>query len=198
MAMENASPASDSLRMLESLGPLPEPAARPFFVAVSGLPGTGKSYFCHKLVERLPVVLLESDALRKMLFEAHAYSAEESAHLFRAIHALIERLLSKGMSVVLDATNLSEHNREYLYSIYSIADRLSVKLTLVRVSAPAGVVRERLEKRQAARSGKSDADWEVYQKMKTSAEEICRKHFTMDTSRDISPAIDMVVREALR
>ena len=139
--------------------------------------------------------MLESDALRKTLFEAPAYSAEESAHLFRAIHTLIEGLLLKGMSVVLDATNLSEHNRE---SLYRIADGMGSKLILVRVSAPAEVVRERLKKRQAARSGKSDADWEVYQKMKTSVEKIRRKHYTVDTSRDISPAIDRVVREALR
>ena len=193
--MENANLVSASLRLLESLGPLPEPAARPFFIAVSGLPGTGKSYFCRKLAERLPVVLLESDALRKTIFAASSYSAEESTHLFRAIHTLIERLLSKGISVVLDATNLSERNREYLYSI---ADRLGVKLILVRISAPAEVVRKRLEQRRTFPSETSDADWAVYEKMKTSVEKIRRKHYSVDTSKDISSAIGRIVQEALR
>jgi predicted kinase len=195
VAVENASLVSASLRLLESLGPLPEPAARPFFIAVSGLPGTGKSYFCRKLVERLPAVLFQSDALRKTIFAAPSYSAEESTHLFRAIHTLIERLLSKGISVVLDATNLSERNREYLYSI---TDRLGAKLILVRISAPAEVVRERLEKRRAVPSETSDADWTVYEKMKTSVEKIRRKHYSVDTSKDISSAIDRIAREALR
>jgi len=39
-----------------------------FFLMCSGLPGTGKSYFCNKLVEGLPSIILESDALRKEFF----------------------------------------------------------------------------------------------------------------------------------
>jgi len=195
VAVESASLVSAGVGLLESLGPLPEPAAKPFFIAVSGLPGTGKSYFCRRLVEKLPAVLLESDALRKALFPAPSYSAAESASLFRSVHALIERLLAKGISVVLDATNLSERNREYLYNI---ADKAGARLILVQVSAPPRLVRERLEKRQEAASEKSDADWQVYEKMKASVEKIQRKHYVVDTSKDISPAVERIVREALR
>ncbi len=195
MAVGNARLVFDSLRLLESLGPLPEPVAEPFFIAVSGLPGTGKSYFCRRLVEKLPAVLLESDALRKALFASPAYSSEESNHLFRDIHLLVERLLMKGIPVILDATNLSEKNREYLYSI---ADRLKVKLILVRVSAPPELVRQRLQSRQADPTNKSDADWDIYRRMQPTEEEIRRKHYTIDTSQDISSIIDKIVREALR
>jgi hypothetical protein len=119
--------------------------AKPTLVAVSGLPGTGKSYFSTKLAERLPFVILESDALRKILFPRPTYSAEESAWLFRVVHRLIERLLRRGIPVILDATNLSERHREYLYSI---AEHLNVKLILVRVEAPPGLVAGRLHQRQ--------------------------------------------------
>ena len=61
---------SDVERLSEGLGELPEPMVEPAFIAVSGLPGAGKSYFCSKLVERLPSVILESDALRKALFSS--------------------------------------------------------------------------------------------------------------------------------
>lgn len=195
MAADNARLVSDSLRLLESLGKLPEPAAKPFLIAVSGLPGTGKSNFCRLLAERLPVALMESDALRKTLFPTPAYSFEESSYLFRAIHVLLERLLARGISVVLDATNLSERNREYLYSI---ADRLGVRLILVQVSAPPELVRQRLEQRKTVPDSKSDADWEVYRKMQTTAEGIRRRHYGVDTSQDIKPILDKVVREALR
>lgn len=194
MAVENARLVSDSLRLLESLGPLPEPAAEPFFIAVSGLPGTGKSYLCRRLAEKLPAVLLESDAIRKTLFTSPAYSSEESNHLFRDIHLLVERLLSKGISAILDATNLSERNREYLYSI---ADRLKVKLILVRVSAPSELVRQRLQSRQSDPTNKSDADWAIYRRMQPTEEKIRRKHYTIDTSQDISSTIDKIAREAL-
>jgi predicted kinase len=195
--VEDSRLLSDVQRLTEGLGELPEAVVEPAFIAVSGLPGTGKSYFCHKLVERLPFIILESDALRKELFPQPSYSPEESARLFRALHLLIERLLKRGISLILDATNLSERFRERLYSI---ADRLGVRLILVRVEAPPEVVYQRLKVRQEAASpeNKSDADWAVYQRMRATAEEMRRNHYAVDTSRDITPVLDKVVREVRR
>jgi len=192
--MEYAQLATDVERLAESLRQLPEPVVEPAFIAVSGLPGTGKSYFCNKLAERLPLVILESDALRNVLFTSPSHSSKESSYLFRIIHLLIEKLLKKGISLVLDATNLSERYREYLYSI---ADRLEVKLVLVRVEAPPQVVRERLKTRQEGVSlvDESDADWTVYKRMKPSVQKIHRNHYAVDTSRDITPVLDKIVRE---
>jgi len=190
--VENAQLVSDVERLSESLGQLPEPAAEPALIAVSGLPGTGKSYFCSRLAERLPFVILESDALRKALFSSPSYSAKESSQLFRAIHLLVEGLLRRGISLILDATNLSERNREYLYSI---VDRLDVKLVLVRVEAPAEVVRQRLENRLENTGSKSDADWAIYRRMRPSVQKIRRNHYAVDTSRDIAPVLDKIVKE---
>ena len=193
--MEDAQLVSDVQLLTESLGQLPEPVVKPAFIAVSGLPGTGKSYFCSKLAERLPFVILESDALRKVLFPSPGYSSLESSHLFQAIHLLIKRLLGKGVPLILDATNLSERYRERLYSI---ADHLDAKLVLVRVEAPPQVVRERLKARQGNPGNKSDADWEIYQRMKLSVQKIQRNHYAVDTSKDITPVLDKVVREVRR
>ena len=195
--MEDSQLISDVQRLTDSLGQLPEPVVKPAFIAVSGLPGTGKSHFCSKLAERLSFVILESDALRKALFSSPSYSSPESAHLFRAVHLLIERLLKKGVSLILDATNLSERYRERLYNI---ADRLDVKLILVRVEAPPQVVYERLKSRQeeANPESKSDADWGVYQRMKSAVQKIRRNHYAVDTSRDITPVLDKIVREVRR
>lgn len=193
--MDDTQLISDVERLAESLGELPEPVVKPAFIAVSGLPGTGKSYFCSKLAERLPFVILESDALRKVLFPSPSYSPQESSRLFQACHHLIEKLLKRGIPVILDATNLSERYRERLYSI---ADHLGAKLILVRVEAPPEVVRERLKTRLGNPEGKSDADWEVYKKMKPRVQKISRNHYAVDTSRDITPALDKIVREAER
>ena len=195
--MEDSQLISDVQRLTDSLGQLPEPIVKPAFIAVSGLPGTGKSHFCSKLAERLPFVIVESDALRKALFSSPSYSAPESSRLFRALHLLIERLLKKGVSLILDATNLSERYRERLYNI---ADRLDVKLILVRVEAPPQVVYERLKSRQeeANPESKSDADWGVYQRMKSTVQKIRRNHYAVDTSRDITPVLDKIVREVKR
>ncbi|MFH1032046.1 MAG: ATP-binding protein [Chloroflexota bacterium] len=193
--MGNALLIDDAEKLSDSLGQLPESVASPAFVVVSGLPGTGKSYFCRKLTEKFPFIILESDALRKALFSSPNYSAEESSRLFQAIHNLIERLLKKGISVILGATNLSERNREYLYSI---AEHAGIKLIIVRVEAPPELVQARLSRRQEDKESKSEADWTVYQKMKPTVEKISHRHYVVDTSRDITPVLEKIAREIRR
>ncbi len=183
----------DVARLAESLGPLPEAVARPVLIAVSGLPGTGKSYVATRLAEKTNSIVLESDALRKVLFESPTYSAEESTRLFRAINRLAEELLKKGVPVVIDSTNLNERDREYLYHI---ADHTRAKLVLVKVTAPPELVRQRLERRPLEPS-RSDADWSVYERMAASVDEIWRQHYVVDTSQDVMPVLDKIAREAV-
>ena len=176
---------------------MPEPLARVVLIVVSGLPGTGKSYFSRRMAERVPVAIVETDAMRKVLILSPTYSGIESARLFRACHTLIEDLLRGGVSVLFDATNLVENNRERLYNI---ADRTNAKLILVRVEAPPEVVSERLRKREEgdAQDDNSTADLSVYRRMAHSVEPIRRNHFAVDTSRDITPVIERVAREMNR
>src|SRR5512136_2730871 len=129
--MMKATRLADDVSVLkQNLPPLPEAMANPALIVVTGLPGTGKSYFCRKLSEKIDLVILESDNLRKLLFSTPSYSREESTQLFRACHGLVEELLRKGISVVLDATNLEEHNRERLYHI---AEQSGARLIIVRM-----------------------------------------------------------------
>lgn len=191
--MEQSQLSRDLDRLKQSLGALPEAVANPAFVVVSGLPGTGKSFFCRRLAEKLPFYILESDAMRRALFPSPDYNAAESARLFAACHNLIEELLGKGVPLIFDATNLSERHRERLYHI---SDRTGARLILVRVEAPPTVVYERLRARSEGDNpeNKSDAGWEVYSQMKPGVEKIQRNHFVVDTSRDITPVIDKIIR----
>jgi predicted kinase len=189
--------SADVQVLKQALAELPEPIARPFLIVISGLPGTGKSYFSRRLAEAWPCLIVESDALRKALFPVPSYNARESECLFQALHLLIEELLSKGIPVLLDATNLIEYHREHLYRI---ADRLGLKLIIVRVEAPAEVVRERLQRRAQGTDfqDNSDAGWTIYQRMKPKVEQIRRRHFAVNTARDITPVINKIIRELKR
>ncbi|MDD5339100.1 MAG: ATP-binding protein [Dehalococcoidales bacterium] len=195
--METLQVIADARRLAQTFPNLPEPEARPAAVIVSGLPGTGKSFFCRQLAARLPFVILESDAIRKKLFANPTYSAAESAYLFRAIHCLMENFLQKGIPVILDATNLNRKHRERLYSI---VDRNHAKVIIVQMKTPAEVVQKRLKDRVNGNGNgdNSTADWSVYKKMRPTVEKIDRRHFTVDTSKDVTPSIMKIVKEASR
>lgn len=187
----------DVKELRQNLNGLPQPQTEPPFIMVSGLLGIGKSFFCRRLAERLPYLILASDTLRKVLFPYPQYEESENKRLFSACHVLIEGLLREGIPVIFDATNLLEQHREYLYRT---AERPEVKLILVWVEAPTEVVRQRLLAREklAMPENDSEAGREVYNKMKPRGEKISRSHLVVDTSQDITAVIDKIVRATKR
>jgi len=106
----------DIEKLRQSFDSLPPPQIKPSFVIVSGLPGSGKSFFCHRLAENLPSLILSNAALRRLLFPYPRYNESENKRLFPACHALIEEFLTKGIPTIFDATNLMERNREHFLS----------------------------------------------------------------------------------
>lgn len=182
----------DIAKLAESLVDVPA-SGRTSLVVVAGLPGSGKSHFSRELAGRRPLAHLDSDALRRALFERPTHSAEESARLFAAVHALFERLLSRGVSVIVDATSAREAHRRLLYEI---AERAGAGLVVVETDAPPDVAIERLTAR-ARRDDPGDASEAtvaVYNRMRAAWEPIERPHVRVDTSKDLEPAIEEVLR----
>lgn len=174
------------------LGELPAARPRPALVLVAGLPGTGKSQFSLEVRLRTGAVILESDAIRRLLFERPSYSWFESRRVFSALHAAVERLLDAGISCIVDATNVAEAYRQPLYDI---AERHGAKLIVVEVTAPPEVAIARLSERAVAPEKLSEADVAVYERMQQAWEEIGREHFVVDTSKPMDEAADAVARE---
>ncbi|MBM4430893.1 MAG: ATP-binding protein [Chloroflexi bacterium] len=173
------------------LPPDVETTAYPVFIMMSGLPGSGKSYLSQRLAKALSAVIVESDRVRKALFPEPTYTAEESAVVHRVCQEVIRRLLTRGVQVIFDATNLIEFQRE---ALYSLAERSDASLLIVRTVAPEPVIKERLERRKLYPGDASDADWQVYRRMLESEQRIARSHLCIDTSQDIDEAIRRIVR----
>ena len=181
-------------RIVASLAPLPPPRRAPALTVLSGLPGSGKSTVAEALRKRVSVALVQSDRVRKLLIAEPLYTTDESARVFGAIHAVLERLLSGGISVILDATTLQEQQRAPLAGI---ASRTGARLILVWVYASDAEVRRRLAARHQGRRSAydvSDADVEIYEMMRERVEPIRGPHWRIDTGRNIERVVDALAR----
>jgi aminoglycoside phosphotransferase family enzyme/predicted kinase len=135
-------------------------------VLVGGPPGTGKTTLAGHIADRLGMVVLSSDPLRKQLaglsphesaasaFEEGIYTAEWSDRTYAELTRRAEVLLGRGESVVLDASWADPAQRR---RAVDLATRTSSQLVSLRCQLDA----ETADARIRARSGASDADTDV-------------------------------------
>ncbi len=184
----------DVRRILAAVRPGASRAGRATLTVLVGLPASGKSWVADELRARTGAVVLESDALRRLLFPRPTHAAVESQRLFAAIHDVIDQRLARGVPVVLDATNLIEAERAPLYEI---AARHRATLILVHVTASDTLIRRRLARREADGEGYSDADTLVYERMRSRTDKIQRPHHVVDTSQALEQALTAIAKEMI-
>ena len=169
--------------VLEALMPLPRARAWASLVVLVGPPGSGKSTLASRLADRTPIAVLSADAVRQRLAPVPDYSFGENQRVQRAIRAAIGELLHRNVSVVLDAPNLTEWERQPLYSI---AELHGARLVLVDVTAPTDVVMARLAggapPAADGMSGDPQSPRDVHLGHAMRREPITRDHMRVDTS----------------
>ncbi|MDP4129883.1 MAG: ATP-binding protein, partial [Bacteroidota bacterium] len=73
-------------------------------IIVSGLPGSGKSYFASRFAKLIQADYINSDRVRKNIFPASSYSEKENASVYDEMLELTRRSIRQKKNLVLDAT----------------------------------------------------------------------------------------------
>jgi predicted kinase len=149
-------------------------------ILVFGLPGSGKTYFASHLAKRLNAVHLSSDIVRQETGAWNKYSTASKESVYDALFEETRRNVLSGNTVVVDATFYRKKHRD---KFIKEAKRLAVRCKLIEVRAMEKTIRQRVSKPRAD----SQADFEVYKKIKGEFEPVTEDHLVLFSDKgDIS------------
>jgi len=151
-------------------------------VLFSGLPGVGKTLLANELAPLIKAIVLSTDKIRKDLISNPTYTEEEKELIYDVMLILAKYLHeAAGTNCLLDATfNTKESRRKAREKLESVSPE---QIYIIECICPEDIVLSRLK---ARKRDYSDADIDVYRKMKHEYEPVEEKerHIVADTSLD--------------
>ncbi|MBN2478546.1 AAA family ATPase [Candidatus Micrarchaeota archaeon] len=148
-------------------------------IMVCGLPSTGKTYLAKSIQRITGAEHISSDELRMELLEKRTYSAEEKKRVYEVMFERAEKAVMEGNNVILDATFYRKETRK---RVYNLAEKTNSIVKIIECAVNEGKVREWINKRAEEGDSKSEADFEVYLKIKKQFEPLDNEHYVLDTS----------------
>lgn len=161
-------------------------------IIVCGLPGVGKTTLSKEIAPLLNALILSTDKIRKDLFPRPNYSLRERRLVYDVLLLLTNYLNDAGVTCILDATFSQERSR------LEVKRRLNIpanEIHIVECVCPEKIVVDRLKNR---RHDFSDADINIYEKMKKIYEPVKEKHLTVDTSKISKNDISIIASKLLK
>jgi predicted kinase len=149
-------------------------------VLVCGLPATGKSTVSRNIAGKLKATILSTDIIRKQLFSSPTYTKEEKRIIYKVMFLVAEYLLRSDRNVVLDGTFYKSSLRQ---QVYNVSKRTGTRLAIVECRATNNNIKRRMGRRSKRKNDPSDADYEIYKRIREEFEPISREHLVLDTSK---------------
>ena len=146
-------------------------------IIVCGLPGSGKSTLARPLSRKLRAEYISSDITRKKMFKKPTYSEEEKAAVYESMAGLAEDSLRSGKNMIVDATFYIRKERK---RFATIARNANTQVFIIVCKLDDENAKKRLQGRWMG--GPSDADYDVYLKLKEKFEPVGGAHLELDTS----------------
>ncbi len=145
-------------------------------VIVMGLPGSGKSFFAAKFADIMKATYINSDKERKKLLAARTYTEKEKSFVYDALFEKMKFFIKENKNLILDATFYKRKIRQQFIE----EAKGKTALFFIEVKATEAIVKERLKKIRPD----SDADFEVYKKIKSQWEPLLETHLILRSGND--------------
>ncbi len=154
-------------------------------VIVFGLPGSGKSYFAERLAKLMGAVYINSDRTRIALGLNGDYSPRSKMLVYKKMTEMGEAALEKGNHVVMDATFHLRKFREMMCDSYR-----KDQVCFVEIFTSESLTKERTNTKREF----SDANFEVYQKMKQEFQPMNSPHLKLtSTNHNLDELLDKAI-----
>lgn len=160
-------------------------------IIICGLPGSGKSSLARKLKTKLPAAYLNSDIVRKQIFKKPQYTPEEKKRVYDEIVNLAEKMLLKKKNVIVDATF---YTKKYRQLMVKTARDAGSKYCIILCTLPEEITKSRLDMREKSGRAVSDANYEIYLRVKEKFEPIVGDFLEVDCSTPIKEQVEIAGR----
>jgi predicted kinase len=145
-------------------------------IIVFGLPGSGKSYFASHLASMINAEYINSDKVRRTMFDTRTYSKKEKLAVYNEMISQIGEAVRQHKDLVLDATFYKNDVRKRFLDKAENND----DIIFIEIRAEEHLIRERLKKPRKY----SEADLKVYQKIKKQWEPLKETHLILQSTDD--------------
>jgi predicted kinase len=143
-------------------------------IIIFGLPGSGKSFFAERLAKMLNAGYLSSDQLRKEMYAVRTYSFDEKMAVYDKMKMAMHEAIQNKVDLILDGSFYKESIRQKFKN--EIAKGQAI--WFIEVIADESLIRDRLSRPRAF----SEADYEVYKKIKGEWEPMKEDHLIIQST----------------
>jgi len=151
-------------------------------IIVIGLPGTGKTTFSKGLADHLDALHLNTDIIRDQLCLRGQYDRKTKNLIYKTMQEKAATALKEGQKVVLDGTFYKKRLRK---NYIAFAKKLEKPIKWIELKATEKAIKERVQQKRTY----SEADYEVYLKVKAAFEPMHQECLELWNDKDTPMAV---------
>ena len=155
---------------------------RPILIVIFGLPGTGKTTFATLLSNQLGIKHFNTDIIRSLSGKSQQYDEENKAFIYDGMLNLTRLEFEKGKSAIVDGTFYKKKLRK---RFKDLAQEYDVTVKWIEVCACEEVVKKRVSKKRRY----SEADYAVYQMIKSQFEPMQEEYMQLFSDQEETPGM---------